>query len=65
MARQSPAPHHPGPMDHLFTWRHPKGIRLLTKTEVTKCMQEIVAQYSLPNVKGHSLHIGELYTTYS
>ncbi|KAG6330444.1 hypothetical protein ID866_8645 [Astraeus odoratus] len=48
----------PGLTDHLFAWRHPKGIRPLTKTEVTKCMQEIVAQYDLPNIKGHSLHIG-------
>ncbi|KAG6327954.1 hypothetical protein ID866_11135 [Astraeus odoratus] len=28
------------------------------KPEVTKCIHEIVTQYDLPNIKGHSLHIG-------
>ncbi|KAG6329808.1 hypothetical protein ID866_9281 [Astraeus odoratus] len=44
-------------MDHLFSWKHPKGIRPLTKPEVTKHIHEIVTQYNLPNIKGHSLHI--------
>jgi hypothetical protein len=28
------------------------------KHEVTKCIQQVVLQYTLPNLKGHSLHIG-------
>ncbi|KAG6329969.1 hypothetical protein ID866_9120 [Astraeus odoratus] len=48
----------PAPTDHLFSWKHPKGIRPLTKPEVTKRIHEIVTQYDLPNIKGHSLRIG-------
>ena len=48
----------PDPSDHLFAWKHPKGKRPLTRNEVTKRVQEIVALHSLPNLKGHSLRIG-------
>ena len=47
-----------GPNDHLFTWKHLKGKCPLTRNEVMKHIQEIVALHSLPNLKGHSLHIG-------
>ncbi|KAF8122380.1 hypothetical protein EV363DRAFT_1182750 [Boletus edulis] len=48
----------PGSSNHLFAWRHPKGLRPLTKTEVTKRIQEIVTRHNLPTLKGHSLRIG-------
>jgi hypothetical protein len=48
----------PGLNDHLFAWRHAKGLHPLTKPEVTKRIHEIVTQYNLPVLKGHSLHIG-------
>jgi hypothetical protein len=48
----------PGLDDHLFAWRHTKGLRPLTKPEVTKRIHEIITQYSLPVLKGHSLRIG-------
>ena len=48
----------PGESDHLFTWRHPKGLCPLTKLEVTKRIHSIVTQYDLPILKGHSLRIG-------
>lgn len=48
----------PSHNDHLFAWRHQKGIRPLTKLEVTLRIKEIVLQHSLPDLKGHSLRIG-------
>ncbi|KAG6327425.1 hypothetical protein ID866_11664 [Astraeus odoratus] len=48
---------YPAQEDHLFTWRHPKGLCPLTKTEVTKCLNELVTQYNLPNIKGHGFCI--------
>jgi hypothetical protein len=48
----------PGLDDHLVAWRHTKGLQPLTKPEVTKRIHEIVTQYSLPVLKGHSLRIG-------
>jgi hypothetical protein len=48
----------PCPNDHLFAWRHAKGIRPLTKTEVTSRIKELIKQFELPNLKGHSLRIG-------
>jgi hypothetical protein len=43
--------------DHLFAWRHAKGRCLLTKTEVTSRIKELIKQFELPNLKGHSLRI--------
>jgi len=48
----------PGPNDHLFAWNHPKGLQPLTKSEVTNRIHEIIRQYGLLDLKGHSLHIG-------
>jgi hypothetical protein len=48
----------PGPNDHLFAWRHPKGLQPLTKVEVTNHICDIVQRHELPNLKGHSLHSG-------
>ncbi|KAF8120290.1 hypothetical protein EV363DRAFT_1459728 [Boletus edulis] len=49
----------PGPDDHLFAWRHPKtGLRPLTRPELNKRMQEVITQYKLAEVKGHSFRIG-------
>ncbi|KAG6326904.1 hypothetical protein ID866_12185, partial [Astraeus odoratus] len=49
---------HPNLSDHLFAWRHAKGIRPLMKLEVTKHIQEVVMHHDLPNIKGHSFCIG-------
>ena len=48
----------PGPKDHLFAWKHPRGLRPLTKTEVTMRIKDIVQQFNMPDLKGHSLRIG-------
>ena len=47
-----------GPNNHLFTWKHHKGLHPLTKTEVTNHLKEVVKQYNLTDLKGHSLCIG-------
>ncbi|KAH7903385.1 hypothetical protein BJ138DRAFT_1020727, partial [Hygrophoropsis aurantiaca] len=47
------------PSAHLFAWLHHKGLRPLTKRDVTKRITEIAnAHAGLPNLKGHSLRIG-------
>ncbi|KAG2101607.1 uncharacterized protein F5147DRAFT_746958 [Suillus discolor] len=43
---------------HLFTWKHPKGMRPLTQTEFWKRVSGIVKGAHLGNLKGHGLHIG-------
>ncbi|KAF8136204.1 hypothetical protein EV363DRAFT_1158263, partial [Boletus edulis] len=48
----------PGPNDHLFTWKHHKGLHPLTKMEVTNRIKDITSQFNLPDLKGHSLRIG-------
>ena len=48
----------PGPKDHLFSWKHPRGLRPLTKTEVISQIKHLVHQFDLPDLKGHSLRIG-------
>ncbi|KAG1863254.1 hypothetical protein DFJ58DRAFT_725154 [Suillus subalutaceus] len=40
---------------HLFTWKHPKGTRLLSKKELTKCVASVASIASLPDLKGHGL----------
>ncbi|KIJ59006.1 hypothetical protein HYDPIDRAFT_177951 [Hydnomerulius pinastri MD-312] len=46
------------PDAHLFAWKHPNGLRALSKTEVTNWLAAIVKTLNLANFKGHSLHIG-------
>ncbi|KAF8418378.1 hypothetical protein L210DRAFT_3427164, partial [Boletus edulis BED1] len=54
------------PNDHLFAWKHHKGLcstfcflqRPLMKTEVTNQIKDITSQFNLPDLKGHSLRIG-------
>ena len=48
----------PGPKDHLFSWKYPWGLCPLTKTEVISQIKDLVHQFDLPDLKGHSLHIG-------
>lgn len=44
---------------HLFAWKHPSGLRPLSKKEVTKRIEAITkTQDDLPDLKGHSLRIG-------
>ncbi|KAG2335388.1 hypothetical protein BDR05DRAFT_898613 [Suillus weaverae] len=43
---------------HLFAWKHPKGLCLLSKKELTNRISQISSIMSLPNLKGHSIRIG-------
>ncbi|KAG2142966.1 hypothetical protein DEU56DRAFT_733239 [Suillus clintonianus] len=43
---------------HLFAWKHPNGLRLLTKKELTKRVSQISSTANLPNLKGHGIRIG-------
>lgn len=43
---------------HLFAWKHPKGLRPLSKKELTKRISMIAVAASLPDLKGHGLRIG-------
>ena len=43
---------------HLFAWKHPKGLRPLTKSELTKRLASISSIANIPNLKGHSIRIG-------
>ena len=45
---------------HLFAWRHPiNGMHPLSKKEVIKRIDSITkAHLNMPDLKGHSLHIG-------
>jgi hypothetical protein len=42
---------------HLFAWRHPKGLRPLSKLELTKRLSAIFRNASLPDLKGHGIRI--------
>ncbi|KAG2342071.1 hypothetical protein BDR05DRAFT_887101, partial [Suillus weaverae] len=48
----------PAPDSHLFAWKHPKGMRPLTRSEFWKRISGIVKRVGLGNLKGHSLRIG-------
>ncbi|KAG2060458.1 hypothetical protein BDR06DRAFT_1053624 [Suillus hirtellus] len=43
---------------HLFAWKHPKGLRPLSKKEFTKRLGIAAAAAKLPDLKGHGLRIG-------
>jgi hypothetical protein len=43
---------------HLFAWMHPKGLRPFSKAEVIKKLTSFAHTAQLPDLKGHSLHIG-------
>jgi hypothetical protein len=43
---------------HLFAWKHPKGLRPLSKKEVIKRITTIASIAHIPNLKGHSIRIG-------
>ncbi|KAG2124421.1 hypothetical protein DEU56DRAFT_744548, partial [Suillus clintonianus] len=45
-------------LTHLFAWKHPKGMRPLSKREVTKRLASVAQTASLPDLKGHGLRIG-------
>jgi len=44
--------------EHLFAWRHPNGMRPLTRTTFLKRIGEIIRKNNMPNLKGHGLRIG-------
>lgn len=47
-----------GPKDHLFAWKHKKGLRPLSKPEVSKRLSAIAQAAGLSDLKGHGLRIG-------
>lgn len=46
------------PEDHLFAWKHEKGLRPLSKSEFTKRVSLAASAAGLPDLKGHGLRIG-------
>ncbi|KAG6326354.1 hypothetical protein ID866_12734 [Astraeus odoratus] len=48
------------PDEHLFSWSHPTSKKCcpLSKRELTNRINKLAEQSNLPNLKGHSLHIG-------
>jgi hypothetical protein len=44
--------------DHLFAWKHPKGLRPLSRMEFLKKLTAVASAAQLPDLKGHSLRIG-------
>jgi hypothetical protein len=42
----------------LFAWKHPKGMRPLSKPELTKRLAAIFRSAKLPDLKGHGIRIG-------
>jgi hypothetical protein len=47
-----------GAKDHLFAWKHPKGLRPLSRSEFLKKLTAVASAARLPDLKGHSLRIG-------
>ncbi|EPT00404.1 hypothetical protein FOMPIDRAFT_1122752 [Fomitopsis schrenkii] len=43
---------------HLFAWRHPQGVRVLTKKDFLRRMEEIASSLGEPPMRGHGLRIG-------
>lgn len=43
---------------HLFSWRHPGGLRPLTRGEFLKCLQSAGERMGLEGLKGHGIRIG-------
>ena len=57
--RQPPCRQRGGRAVAPFAWKHPSGLRPLSKKEVTKRIEAITkTQDDLPDLKGHSLRIG-------
>lgn len=48
----------PPPSAHLFSWRHPGGLRPLTRGEFLKCLQTAGDRLGLEGLKGHGIRIG-------
>lgn len=48
----------PLPDHHLFAWKHPKGMRPLTRGAFLKRVGIIAKQGGCPELKGHSIRIG-------
>jgi hypothetical protein len=46
------------PGDHLFAWKHEKGLRPLSKSEFLKKLSSTTTAAGLPDLKGHGLRIG-------
>lgn len=48
----------PSPDHHIFAWKHPNGIRPLTRGAFLKRIGIIAKQGGCPELKGHSIRIG-------
>ena len=48
----------PPPDQPLFSWRHPKGLRPLTRNEFLKRINQAASELGLDSLKGHGIRIG-------
>jgi hypothetical protein len=48
----------PSPADHLFSWRHPAGLRPLTRRAFLDALQDLSKALQLARFQGHSIRIG-------
>lgn len=48
----------PAPNDHIFAWKHPKGMRPLTRGAFLQRIGSIAKNGGCPDLKGHGIRIG-------
>ncbi|KAG2341763.1 hypothetical protein BDR05DRAFT_949338 [Suillus weaverae] len=48
----------PPPTAALFSWRHPNGLRPLTRSEFMRCIERASCKLGLEPLKGHGIRIG-------
>jgi hypothetical protein len=48
----------PSATDALFSWRHQSGLRPLTRSEFTQCIERASSKLGTEPLKGHGIHIG-------
>jgi hypothetical protein len=42
----------------LFSWKHPNGLRPLTRNQFLKCINQAASQLNIETLKGHGIRIG-------
>ena len=50
----------PGPNEALFAWRHPRGLRPLSRSEFMKRINAAAAAAGLEPLQGHGIRIGSV-----
>ncbi|KAG2335339.1 hypothetical protein BDR05DRAFT_971725 [Suillus weaverae] len=48
----------PAPNDHIFAWKHPKGMRPLMRGAFLQRIGSIAKNGGCPDLKGHGIRIG-------